>query len=166
MRFIGSGSFFPGATGLASANALQPERVAVPRAREEYGGGQYHQARARGPTQCCHPQTCVLVWGKDGCQQVHLVPVCVLEGGCSAGPRGKGACRKDACLSCSRRSIFPLGTAPPGTRAVALVGGLGGSPRFCGCRSPQLLTSSCFAGEGDGTESAAVAASKVSETVV
>lgn len=32
--------------------------------------------------------------------------------------------------------------------------------------APQLLTSSCLAGEGDGTESAAVAASKVSETVV
>lgn len=60
--------------------------------------------------------------------------------------------------------LSPGDCAPRDT--VALVGGLGGSPRFCGCRSPQLLTSSCFAGEGDGTESAAVAASKVSETVV
>lgn len=44
------------------------------------------------------------------------------------------------------------------------VGGL--LPTCGGCRSPHLLTSSCFAGKGDGTESAAVATSKVSETVV
>lgn len=42
-----------------------------------------------GPGALCHPQTRLLVWGKDGCQQVHLVPVCVLEDSCSAGPRGK-----------------------------------------------------------------------------
>lgn len=45
LRFIGRGSLFPRATGPPSTNALQPEVVAMPRAREEYGGGQHR----RGP---------------------------------------------------------------------------------------------------------------------
>lgn len=45
LRFIRNGAFFPAATGLASANASHPELVAMPRAREDYGGGQHR----RGP---------------------------------------------------------------------------------------------------------------------
>lgn len=83
--------------------------------------------------------------------------------GRAAGQRGL----QEGCLFelLTALHLSPGDCAPRDTRCRAR-GRAGGLPPLCGCCSPQLLTSSCFAGEGDGTESAAVAASKVSETVV
>lgn len=159
LRLIGSGHARPGAAGLASANALQPELPAWWAA----------WARAQGSDAVASPPDGALVRGEDGHQQVRR--------GLCVRPRvaaGRGPCCEGARPSCALPGTL-RGDAPPGARAVVLLGGGGGParrPRGAEARvwrpaaAPQLLTSSCLAGEGDGTESAAVAASKVSETVV
>lgn len=129
LRLIGSGHARPGAAGLASANALQPELPAWWAA----------WARAQGSDAVASPPDGALVRGEDGHQQVRR--------GLCVRPRvaaGRGPCCEGARPSCALPGTL-RGDAPPGARAVVLLGGGGrpcpaapgcGGAGLAACRSP------------------------------
>lgn len=164
-RFLGGGYFRPGAEGLASANALQPEVLVVPWARELRWAA---QGRALGSDAAPSPPARPPARGEGGCRQVHRVAYACARGRLPGEAVGRALPDGRARSICCRRSVR---TARAAARERAPRSG-GHSPRGEGARcrraaaAPQRLTSSCLAGEGDGPESAAVAASEVSETVI
>lgn len=100
-------------------------------------------------------QTRALAWGENGYQQVHL-GLCVCPG--VALLEG---CLLELLTGLPRDAAWDMHPEEHG-----LFGPWVRKHVRWPVAAPLLLTSSCLAGEGDGTESATLAASKVSETAV